>query len=124
MTKDTDDKTLQARFYLTESGSNPVRDEIMKLSPEERKTVGEDVKSVEFGWPIGLPVCRDLGKGLREVRSKLRNRIFRVIFGIDNPYMVLLHAFVKKTQKTPPKDLQLAQKRWKTYLDDKKDETK
>ncbi len=46
VTKDTDGKTLQARFYLTESGANPVRDEIMKLPPEERKTVREDVKSV------------------------------------------------------------------------------
>ncbi|WP_282611424.1 type II toxin-antitoxin system RelE/ParE family toxin [Pelagibius sp. Alg239-R121] len=73
---------------------------------------------------MGLSVCRDLGKGLREVRSKLRNRIFRIIFGIDTPYMVLLHAFVKKTQKTPTKDLQLAEKRWKTYFEEQKDTAK
>lgn len=80
------------------------------LSPEDRKRIGEDIKTVEFGWPIGMPVCRPLGAGLYEVRTSLpKNRIARVFFYIDSKSrMVLLHGFVKKTQKTPDKDLNLA----------------
>jgi phage-related protein len=65
---------------------------------------------VEFGWPIGMPVCRPLGGGICEVRTSLaQNRIARVLFYIDKKArMVLLHGFIKKTQKTPAEDLELA----------------
>jgi phage-related protein len=77
---------------------------------EDRKRIGEDIKTVEFGWPIGMPVCRPLGDGIYEVRTKLSlNRIARVLFYIDGTgRMVLLHGFIKKMQKTPVEDLQLA----------------
>ena len=77
----------------------------------DRKRIGEDVKTVEFGWPIGMPVCRPMGGGMYEVRTKLaQNRIARVLFYIDKKgRMVLLHAFIKKTQKTPAEDFELAQ---------------
>ena len=80
------------------------------LSPDDRKHIGEDVKTVEFGWPIGMPVCRPLGGGVYEVRSSLaQNRIARVLFYIDKKSrMVLLHGFIKKTRKTPREDLDLA----------------
>jgi len=66
--------------------------------------------TVEFGWPIGMPVCRPLGHGLYEVRTSLStNRIARVLFYVDTSgRMVLLHGFIKKTQKTPAEDLGLA----------------
>ena len=78
--------------------------------PEDRKRIGEDIKTVEFGWPIGMPVCKALGDGICEVRTRLRqNRIARVLFYVDKKSrMVLLHGFIKKTQKTPAEDLGLA----------------
>jgi phage-related protein len=87
-----------------------VRDWLKNLLPEDRKRIGEDIKTVEFGWPIGMPVCRPLGTGPNEVRTSLaQNRIARVLFYIDKKgRMVLLHGFIKKTRKTPPEDLNQA----------------
>jgi phage-related protein len=84
-------------------GGEPVREWLKGLSPDDRKRIGEDIKTVEFGWPVGMPVCRPLGGGIYEVRSGLaQNRIARVLFYIDRKTrMVLLHRFIKKTQKTP-----------------------
>ncbi|ESA35761.1 phage-related protein [Leptolyngbya sp. Heron Island J] len=80
-----------------------------QLEPAERKILGIDIKTVEYGWPIGMPTCRPMGKGLYEVRSNLPDgTIARVLFCIYQEYMVLLHGFIKKTQKTPKQDLDLA----------------
>jgi phage-related protein len=82
------------------------------LPQADRGAIGEDVATVEFGWPVGMPVCRPLGNGLWEVRSNISNgRIARVIFCIVGRRMVLLHAFIKKSQKTPGHDLALALRR-------------
>ena len=105
-------KKLPAFFYETPGGNQPVRDWIKGLSSEDRQLVGRDVQKVEFGWPIGMPYCRGLGNGLREVRSALTDgKIGRVIFCVARGRMVLLHGFIKKTQKMPAKDLELARKR-------------
>jgi phage-related protein len=104
-------KRVPAIFFRTEAGGEPVREWLKGLpSPEDRKRIGEDIKTVEFGWPIGMPVCRPLGEGIYEVRTNLaQNRIARVLFYIDGKgRMVLLHGFIKKTQKTPDEDLNLA----------------
>jgi phage-related protein len=104
-------KRVPAIFFRTEGGGEPVRDWLKALpSPEDRKRIGEDIKTVEFGWPIGMPVCRPLGGGIYEVRTSLtQNRIARVLFYIDKKgRMVLLHGYIKKTQKTPDEDLHLA----------------
>ena len=103
-------KSVPAIFYCTEAGGEPVREWLRGLSPEDKKRIGEDIKTVEFGWPIGMPVCRPLGDGICEVRTGLgQNRIARVLFYIDKRgRMVLLHGFIKKTQKTPAEDLDLA----------------
>ena len=103
-------KRVPAIFYRTEAGGEPVRDWLKELSSEDRKRIGEDIKTVEFGWPIGMPVCKPLGDGIYEVRTSLaQNRIARVLFYIDKKSrMVLLHGFIKKTQKTPDEDLELA----------------
>jgi len=87
-----------------------VRDWLRGLSSDDRKRIGLDIKTVEFGWPIGMPVCRPLGSAIYEVRTTLsQNRIARVLFYIDkNERMVLLHGFMKKTRKTPDEDLELA----------------
>jgi phage-related protein len=104
-------KRVPAIFFRTEAGGEPVRDWLKNLpSPEDRKRIGEDIKTVEFGWPVGMPVCKPLGDGIYEVRTSLaQNRIARVLFYIDKKdQMVLLHGFIKKTRKTPGEDLVLA----------------
>ena len=105
-------KKLRARFYQTASGRKPVREWLLEIDEADRRIIGYDVQTVEFGWPIGMPVCRPLGSGLWEIRSNLsRGTIGRIIFCIRHDEMVLLHGFVKKTHKTPPQDIELAIKR-------------
>jgi phage-related protein len=104
-------KRVPAIFFRTEAGGEPVRNWLRGLQlPDDRKRIGEAIKTVEFGWPIGMPVCRPLGDGIYEVRTNLaQNRIARVLFYIDKKgRMVLLHGFIKKTQKTPDEDLEQA----------------
>ena len=110
-------KKLPARFYLNAAGRNPVREWILELPAADRQTVGKDIQKVEFGWPIGRPHCAPLGKGLWEVRSALdSNRIARVIFCMGDGTMILLHGFIKKTQKTPAQDLKIALRRMKEVV--------
>jgi phage-related protein len=105
-------KKLPARFYISPAGRNPVRQWILELPSEDRQTIGKDIQKVEFGWPIGRPHCAPLGHGLWKVRSDLdSNRIARVIFCMGDGHMILLHGFIKKTQKTPQQDIDLALKR-------------
>ena len=107
-------KKLPAFFYETAGGNEPVRDWMKRLPAEDRQLVGRDVQKVEFGWPIGMPYCRSLGGGLWEVRSDLTDgKIGRTIFCVVRARMVLLHGFIKKTQKTPTRDIELALKRMK-----------
>lgn len=113
-----DEKRLPAKFYLLpSSGREPVREWLMDLSPSDKKTIGIDVKTVEYGWPIGMPTCKSLGEGLWEIRSDISDRrIARILFCVKDGCMVLLHGFVKKTQKTPDDDLNLARRRMKDLL--------
>ena len=105
-------KKLPARFYRTTQGDEPVREWLKSLTPAERQVIGKDIQKVEFGWTLGLPVCRSLGNGLWEVRSDLPSRrTARVIFCIIAGQMILLHGFIKKTPQTPKRDLNLAQVR-------------
>jgi phage-related protein len=109
-------KRIPAVFYRTASGAEPVRDRLKKLSAEDRRIIGLDIATVEYGWPVGMPVCRKLTgrQGLYEVRSDITGRrIARVLFCIYRSQMVLLHGFIKKTQQTPDSDLDLATKRKK-----------
>jgi phage-related protein len=89
-----------------------VREGLKSLDLADRKILGEDIKDVEFSWSIGMPRVRSLGNELWEVRSSLSDgRIARVLFCVVDELMVLLHAFIKKTQKTPTQDLDLAVRR-------------
>jgi phage-related protein len=107
-------KKLPAVFYATAGGKEPVREWLKTLDAADRKIVGQDIATAEFGWPVGMPVCRSLGDGLYEIRSDLAShRIARVIFCVARQHMVLLHGFIKKTPKTPQPDLDLARKRKK-----------
>jgi len=113
---DDPDNKIVAIFYRTEAGGEPVRDWLKSFSLAEKKLIGVDIKTVEFGWPIGMPVCRSLRGGLYEARTKLPNRIARIIFFVDKQErMVLLHGFIKKTQRLDDDDLELARSNKNRY---------
>ncbi|MEQ1867684.1 MAG: type II toxin-antitoxin system RelE/ParE family toxin [Micropepsaceae bacterium] len=107
-------KKLSAAFYETAAGAQPVREWLLGMSDDDRKIIGDDIATAEFGWPVGMPVCRPMGGGLFELRSHLAgNRIARVLFCTTKGQLVLLHGFEKKTRKTPASELALAKKRMK-----------
>jgi phage-related protein len=102
---------LDVRFFRTDSGNEPVRDWLKELLPADRKIIGEDIKTVQFGWPLGMPLVRKLDKDLWEIRIHLQDRIARVLFTVSGNVIVLLHGFIRKSPSTPKDDLQLALKR-------------
>src|SRR5271156_2595355 len=116
-------KILPAVFYRTGAGVEPVRSWLKALSNDDKRNIGQDIATVEFGWPVGMPTCRSLTsrRGLWEVRSSLTgNRVSRVLFFISGGQMILLHGFIKKSQQTPDDDLDLAVKRKKEFDREKK----
>ena len=104
---------MQVRFFRTEIGTEPARDWLKSLSASDRKTIGGDLKTVQMGWPLGMPLVRKLEQDLWETRIHLGDRIARVLFTVDGGVMVLLHGFIKKSTKMPKDDLELARKRLK-----------
>jgi phage-related protein len=108
---------LQVIFYKTSNDHEPVREWLKALPIEERKAVGHDLKTAQYGWPLGMPLIRKLEPGLWEIRSRLSMRIARIIFTVEEDRMVLLHCFIKKSEKIPPQDLQLARQRLNTLRD-------
>ena len=107
-------KRLPAAFYRSISGAEPVREWLKDLSPADRQVIGFDIATAEFGWPVGMPLCRSLGDGLWEIRSNLPNgRIARVLFCVSAGHMFLLHGFQKRSRKTPLEALKWARKRQK-----------
>jgi phage-related protein len=107
-------KVVRANFYKSGNGREPVREWLISLPKVDRATIGDDIRTVELGWPIGMPACRHLMNGLWEVRSNISDgRIARVLFHVSGQDMYLLHGFIKKTQKTPQGDLNLALRRLK-----------
>lgn len=106
-------KILAVNFYSEANGNEPVRKWLKSLNKEERSAIGKDICTVQEGWPLGMPLVRNLGMSLWEIRSVFPSGIARVIFTMRNNQMVLLHGFIKKTQKTPTNELELAKKRLK-----------
>jgi len=107
-------KPVPLVFWRSASGHEPVREWLNELPREDQRTIGHDIAKVQFGWPIGLPVCRPLGGGLWEVRSSLPSRReARVLFGFHKGMLVALSAFIKKTQATPDREMDLARQRLK-----------
>lgn len=111
---------LQVVFYKTETGHEPVREWLKSLLKEEKKLIGEDIKTVQFGWPIGMPVVKKLEKGIWEIRTTLNNKISRILFSVYEENIVLLHGFIKKSNKIPKEDLELARKRERDIKEAKK----
>ena len=106
-----DRKYFPVVFYKTESGNEPVREWLKSLAVQERKAIGEDIKTVQFGWPLGMPLIKKVEPGLWEVRSRLVNKISRVIFTVIDEHIFLLHGFIKKSQRLSDEDLYVARQR-------------
>lgn len=105
---------LSVHFYRTAAGKEPVRNWLIdELTPAARKAIGMDIKTVQLGWPMGMPVVRKMTPGLWEIRSRIPEGIARVFFTVANSRLVLLHGFVKKSQATPRADIELALHRMK-----------
>jgi phage-related protein len=103
-------------FYRTPAGSELVRDWLKGLAEADRAIIGQDLMRVQFRWPVGMPLCRPLGDGLWEVRTDLSsNRIARVFFCFTEDRLVALHGIIKKAQKIPSSDLELARKRKREF---------
>jgi len=103
--------TLNASFYRSETGNEPVREWLAELPRDHRRMIGSEIKTVQIGWPIGMPIVRKLERGLWVVRINLIDTIARVLFTVTEDRMILLHAFIKKSQKTPASDLETARQR-------------
>jgi phage-related protein len=103
-------------FYRTPAGTEVVRDWLRALEARDRSVIGQDLMRLQFRWPVGMPLCRAMGDGLWEVRSDLpSNRIARVLFSFQQGKILVLHGFIKKTQKTPDEDIALARKRKREF---------
>ena len=105
------DRLIPVRFFRLESGREPAREWLRGLDRESRRAIGEDIKTVQFAWPIGMPIVRKLDADLWEIRSRIPRGIARTLFTVRFGAIVLLHGFVKKAQKTPSPDLSLAKRR-------------
>ena len=108
---------LSCRFYATVSGNEPVREWLRSLDAVVRREIGSDIAFVQWSWPLGKPLVDGFGDGLFEVRTSVDGNIYRVLFCLAGPVMVLLHGFTKKSMKTPKPDLDLARKR-KDYVEE------
>lgn len=112
-------KKITVYFFATETGVEPVRDWLLTLDDSDKRTIGEDLKAIEFGWPRGYhppTLVKKLDGAICEVRSNISNkRIARVLFAVLGSKMILLHGFIKKTQATPKADLALARSRLRQY---------
>lgn len=102
---------LRVAFYRSQAGDEPVREWLLGLTRADRKAIGQDVKTAQYGWPLGMPLVRKLEPGLWEVRSHVAGGIARVLFGVEGNVMVLLHGFVKKSRKMPKADFKIARHR-------------
>jgi len=103
-------------FYRTPAGTEVVRIWLRGLDESERNIIGQDLMRVQYRWPVGMPLCRALRDALWEVRSDLAsNRIARVLFSVQQDKLLVLHGFIKKSQKTPNEDLTLALRRKREF---------
>ena len=99
-------------FYRTAAGREPVLEWLRDLGQEDRRAIGRDLMRVQFGWPVGMPLVRSLKDGLWEVRSTLPSRrIARLMLCFHDNKIVALHGFIKKSQRTPIEDIDVARQR-------------
>ena len=93
-----------------------MREWLKDLPKDERRIIGEDIMTVQFRWPLGMPLVDNLGSGIWEIRSRLANKVARTLFFVHQGEIILLHGFIKKTKKTPNEDRALALRSKNAYL--------
>jgi phage-related protein len=106
-------RPLAVVFWRSEQGNEPVRDWLKSLPDDVTKAIGDDLRLVQWKWPVGKPLVDGFGDGLYEVRTKHKNVNYRVLFAFENETIILLHCIIKKTPKTPPAAVALARRRQK-----------
>jgi phage-related protein len=105
---------MPVSFWRSSLGREPVRDWLRELNKAERAAIGDVLRMLQFGWPIGMPLVRKLVDQIWELRSSIPgNREVRLLFATDGSQIVVLSAFIKKTQKTPKNEIDLARRRLK-----------
>ena len=125
------EKKIHAIFYKTDGGNEPVKDELLKLGRPTKTMIGEDVKFVEYNWKVDRPYVDQLKKGngstektIYEVRSKVEDgnvkKEYRILFFVFNDLMILTHIFLKKSQKTPKAEIDVAWDRMKKWIKEQK----
>jgi phage-related protein len=106
-------KSFDICFYQETSGKEPVLEWIKDFNEKEQKIIGRDIKQMQYTWPWKMPLIKSLGNGLMEIRIKLQDKQVRIFFILHDGVIILLHGFVKKTQKTPNNEIEIAFKRSK-----------
>jgi len=106
---------LDVYFFRLESGREPVREWLKSLDMDAKKSIGEDIRTIQGRWPLGMPLVRKMESNLWEVRANIKEGISRIFFTVESHHMILLHGFVKKTNKTPKSEITLARKRMKEW---------
>jgi phage-related protein len=113
----TDERALKVKFYRTPIGNEPVKEWLQEQTKEVRRIIGEDIRTAQKVWPMGAPLIKPLEHKIWEIRSRIPSGTVRIIFTVRSEHIVLLHAFMKKTQKTPKQELEIARKRLKEWVD-------
>ena len=111
----SEQKKFKINFFETVNGRQPVREFLLELTKEDRKELGGDIKVVQESFPVGLPLVRKLKPDLWEIRSYIKDGICRVFFTFYEEKIILLHAIIKKTQKTLPREIDVAVERLKEF---------
>ncbi|MDZ7752065.1 MAG: type II toxin-antitoxin system RelE/ParE family toxin [Gammaproteobacteria bacterium] len=111
------DRPILVLFFRLDSGREPVMNWLRGMDAASRRTIGEDIKTLQFGWPVGMPLARKMDTDLWELRSNLASGITRTFFTIHEDNIVLLHGFVEKSQKTPANELATAKRRLTKFSD-------
>ena len=98
---------------------------IRGFSKEVRLELGSGLLKVQLGMTLGLPISRPMpgiAPGTHELRFRDANGIQRVFYFLNSPKAILVfHAFAKRTQKAPLKEITLGRQRLKEMLNDEKD---
>lgn len=116
-------KKINAQFFRSEQGTEPVRKVLRELGRPIKTQVGDDIRFVELNWRVDKPYVDrlrggrgKLEKSVYEVRHTVEGKEYRTLFFVYEARMVLVHFFQKKTQKTPLQEIEVAWQRMKLWV--------
>jgi phage-related protein len=104
-------------FYRDQHGKYPVSEWLANLDVKSRTRVSRTIQLLEtYGPRLTMPHCRHLRGKIWELRTSFTRHEYRVLyFAAVGRTFVLLHAFAKKTDKTPEREIETAERRWSDY---------